>query len=70
MELAPAQAHQVGEDASAWGEYYRCQPKVMAGDINHGRDVLAQSSLLLNLLGPMPILFSHADHDGDKRCAQ
>ena len=68
VELAPAQAHQVGEDASAWGEYYRCQPKVMAGDINQGREVLAQSSLLLNLLGPMPRLFNHADID--RRCAQ
>ncbi|MBL0516716.1 thermostable hemolysin [Aeromonas caviae] len=68
VELAPAQAHQVGEDASAWGEYYRCQPKVMVGDINQGREVLAQSSLLLNLLGPMPRLFNHADID--RRCAQ
>ena len=68
VELALAEAHQVGEDASAWGEYYRCQPKVMAGDINQGREVLAQSSLLLNLLGPMPRLFNHADID--RRCAQ
>ena len=37
----PAQAHQVGADADAWGEYYRCQPKVMVGDINQGREVLA-----------------------------
>ncbi len=40
----------------------------MAGDINQGREVLAQSSLLLNLLGPMPRLFNHADID--RRCAQ
>jgi len=68
VELALAEAHQVGEDASAWGEYYRCQPRVMAGDLNQGREVLAQSSLLLNLLGPMPMLFDQAGHD--KRCAQ
>ena len=30
----------------------------MAGDLNQGREVLAQSSLLLNLLGPMPMLLT------------
>ena len=57
VELAPAEAHQVGDDATAWGEYYRCQPRVMVGNINQGREVLAQRSLLLNLLAPMPPLF-------------
>ncbi|QTL94702.1 thermostable hemolysin [Aeromonas jandaei] len=70
VELAPAQAHQVGADAAAWGEYYRCQPKVMVGDINQGRAVLAQSSLLLNLLAPMPVLFTDATLTSEKRCAQ
>ncbi|MGL5609497.1 MAG: thermostable hemolysin, partial [Aeromonas veronii] len=75
VELAPAQAHQVGADADAWGEYYRCQPKVMVGDINQGREVLAQRSLLLNLLAPMPTLFDDAGESRDnqthqKRCAQ
>lgn len=75
VALAPAEAHQVGADAYAWGEYYRCQPKVMVGDINQGREVLAQSSLLLNLLAPMPTLFDDASESSDnlsdqKRCAQ
>lgn len=70
VELAPAQAHQVGDDASAWGEYYRCQPRVMVGDINQGREVLAQSSLLLNLLETMPTLFSQHCLDHHMRCAQ
>ncbi|MGN5150800.1 thermostable hemolysin [Aeromonas enteropelogenes] len=74
VELAPAQAHQVGEDAAAWGEYYRCQPRVMVGDLNQGREVLAQSSLLLNLLAPMPALFDDSRKTcrmaRDKRCAQ
>ena len=58
VELAPAQADRVGEDASAWGAYYHCQPKVMAGDLGHGRQALAQGSLLLSLLAPMPSLFN------------
>ena len=70
VELAPAQAHQVGDDASAWGEYYRCQPRVMVGDINQGREVLAQNSLLLNLLETMPTLFSQHCLDHHMRCAQ
>ena len=70
VELAPAQAHQVGEDASSWGEYYRCQPRVMVGDINQGREVLAQNSLLLNLLETMPTLFSQHCLDHHMRCAQ
>ncbi|MGL4917427.1 MAG: thermostable hemolysin, partial [Aeromonas allosaccharophila] len=70
VELATAQAHQVGADADAWGEYYRCQPKVVVGDINQGREVLAQSSLLLNLLAPMPVLFTDATLTSEKRCAQ
>ncbi|MFB2864199.1 thermostable hemolysin [Aeromonas sp. MdU4] len=70
VELALAEAHQVGEDAAAWGEYYRCQPKVMVGDINQGRAVLAQNSLLLNLLAPMPTLVSHVCINSDQRCAQ
>jgi len=75
VELASAQAHQVGADADAWGEYYRCQPKVMVGDINQGREVLAQRSLLLNLLAPMSPLFDETSKSSDnqtnqKRCAQ
>ncbi|HHQ4642017.1 TPA: thermostable hemolysin [Aeromonas veronii] len=75
VELALAEAHQVGADADAWGEYYRCQPKVMVGDINQGREVLAQSSLLLTLLAPMPTLFSAASENHNtqphqQRCAQ
>lgn len=58
IELAPAQADKVGEDASAWGAYYRCQPKVMVGDLSQGRRALAQGSLLLSLLAPMPSLFN------------
>ena len=58
IELAPARADQVGEDANAWGAYYHCQPKVMVGDLNQGRQALAQGSLLLSLLAPMPSLFN------------
>lgn len=57
VELASAEPHRVGEDAHAWGAYYQCQPRVMAGDLNLGRQVLSQSSLLISLLGPMPTLF-------------
>ncbi|MGY3925864.1 thermostable hemolysin [Aeromonas simiae] len=60
IELAQAQPERVGEDAAAWGEYYRCQPKVMAGDLGQGRRVLAESSLLLGLFEPMPTLFPAA----------
>ena len=47
----------------------------MVGDINQGREVLAQRSLLLNLLAPMPTLFDDAGESSDnqthqKRCAQ
>lgn len=58
IELAPARADQVGEDANAWGAYYHCQPKVMVGDLNQGRQALAQGSLQLSLLAPMPSLFN------------
>ncbi|POG24261.1 thermostable hemolysin [Aeromonas bestiarum] len=58
VELAPARADKVGEDASAWGAYYHCQPKVMVGDLGQGRQALAQGSLLLSLLAPMPSLFN------------
>src|SRR5690606_29134803 len=58
IELAPARADQVGEAANAWGAYYHCQPKVMVGDLNQGRQALAQGSLLLSLLAPMPSLFN------------
>ena len=58
VELAPAQADRVGDDASAWGAYYHCQPKVMVGDLGIGRQALAQGSLLLSLLAPMPSLFN------------
>ncbi|HIC8859090.1 thermostable hemolysin [Aeromonas hydrophila] len=58
VELAPAQADKVGDDASAWGAYYHCQPKVMVGDLGLGRQALAQGSLLLSLLAPMPSLFN------------
>lgn len=58
VELAPAHADRVGEDASAWGAYYRCQPKVMVGDLGQGRQTLAEGSLLLSLLAPMPSLFN------------
>ncbi|MGL5336564.1 MAG: thermostable hemolysin [Enterovibrio sp.] len=50
VELAPADATKVGTDADAWGEYYNNQPKVMVGDINAGRVVLEQNSVLLSLL--------------------
>lgn len=47
----------------------------MVGDINQGREVLAQRSLLLNLLAPMPTLFDETSESSDnqthqKRCAQ
>jgi hypothetical protein len=58
VELAPAQADKVGDDASAWGAYYHCQPKVMVGDLGQGRQALTQGSLLLSLLAPMPFLFN------------
>lgn len=58
VELAPAQADKVGDDASAWGAYYHCQPKVMVGDLGLGRQALTQGSLLLSLLAPMPFLFN------------
>ncbi|MGB6190372.1 MAG: thermostable hemolysin [Aeromonas molluscorum] len=57
VELASAEPHRVGEDAQAWGAYYQCQPRVMAGDLSQGRQVLSQNSLLISLLGPMPPLF-------------
>ncbi|MGL5661712.1 MAG: thermostable hemolysin [Aeromonas sp.] len=63
VELALAQAYQVGADADGWGEYYQSHPKVMVGDINQGRQVLTQSSLLLTLFAPMPALFSRAYDD-------
>ncbi|MGL6176538.1 MAG: thermostable hemolysin, partial [Vibrionaceae bacterium] len=50
VELALADAKMVGSDADAWGEYYSNQPKVMVGDINAGKAVLEQNSILLNLL--------------------
>lgn len=58
LELAPALANLLGEDALAWGEYYQSQPCVMVGDLNQGRQVLSKTSLLLSLFAPMPSIFT------------
>ena len=57
VELALAEAHQVGADASAWG-VLPLSAQGHGGRPQPGREVLAQSSLLLNLLGPMPMLLT------------
>ncbi|AKJ41691.1 thermostable hemolysin [Pragia fontium] len=56
LELVPALAECVGEDALAWGKYYQNHPYVMVGDLNQGRDTLSKTSLLLSLFTPMPVL--------------
>lgn len=57
VELATALPERMGEEASAWGHYYHCKPRVMVGDLGLGRRVLANHSLLLGLFAPMPPLF-------------
>lgn len=69
VELANASASQVGEDAKAWGQYYQCQPKVMLGELAKARQVLANHSLLLHLLAPMPKLFANPTPATAQRCA-
>ena len=56
IELADADAGKIGPSAAEWGEYYRCHPKVMAGNLALGRQQLASNSLLLHLFGAMPAL--------------
>ncbi len=58
VELIEARADKVGEDAADWGNYYRCHPRVMAGDLKRGRQILSSNSLLLSLFEPMPALMA------------
>ena len=58
VELSPALPERLGEDANAWGEYYRNHPLVMIGDVNAGYQTLCENSLLFSLFGAVPSLFS------------
>jgi len=57
LELAPALAAKMGEEADAWGDYYQNNPCVMIGNLKQGRQILSQTSLLLSLFSSMPCIF-------------
>lgn len=54
VQLMPADPARLGDAAREWGEYYRHDPQIMAGELTDGYAALSQNTMLLALFTQLP----------------